>query len=181
MIVGAPTYYPAGPIQIRDGTFDRVKVMTGFANVFKQRVLPTKDDQLPLACVWHGGDRTEPWGDANVGPPSFDHTLAIVVDIMTKAASQNALDAPIVDLVERLRATLLTDPTWVNLFEACSRCDVAYTYPGEGNFFYAKGTVTFELTFRSEWEPVIQTDFTEMDTTYPPTGLLQTIDLQGNS
>ena len=84
MTIGAPSYYPAGPIDIRDGTIARVKAMTGFANVFGNRVLPTKDSQMPFACVWHAGDRTEPNGDANTGVPSFDHTLLMAVSIVVR-------------------------------------------------------------------------------------------------
>ena len=151
MTVGTPTFYPAGPIQIRDGTAARVKAMSGFANVYSQRVLPTKDTQMPFACVWHAGDRTEPWGDDNVGAPRFDHSLTMIVDVVIASTSQAALDAPIVDLVERLRATLLTDPTWVALFESCERCDATYEYP-DGGFLYAHGVVQVrsDVPFRVE-------------------------------
>ncbi len=181
MTIGTPTFYPAGPIEIRDGTVAAVKTVTGFANVFGNRVAPTKSEQLPLACVWHAGDRTEPWGDANVGAPSFDHTLSMAVDIMVAAGTEDQLNADIVLLMERVRAALLTDPDWVNLSEAVTRADATYSYPQEGTFAYARGVIEFELKFRSEWEPALPNALTSVVASYPPAtaGPLMSVTLPG--
>ena len=158
-MVGTVTYFPASPIEIRDATIARVKALTGCTNVFGNRVAPTKSDQLPLACVWHMGDRTEPWGDANCGPPSFIHTLGLAVDVMVKAGTEDQLNAEIVGLMEPLRLALLTDPSWLAFVEDVTRAEVRYSYPEEGSFIYARAVLDLEVHFRSEWAPAAPNDF----------------------
>lgn len=179
MAIGTVEWFPAGPIEIRDATIARVKALTGFTNVFGNRVKPTKPEHLPVACVWHMGDRTEPWGEANVGAVGFDHTLSMAVDVMVRAGSEDALNAEIVALVEPVRLALLTEPTWVNLFEAVTKADAHYSYPDEGGFLYARGVIEFELRFRSEWSPATPNDFRGMAITGPAGLPLQGITLPG--
>ncbi len=174
MVAGTVEWFPAGPIDIRDGTISRVMALTGFANVFGNRVRPTKSDQLPLACIWHMGDSTEPWGDANVGSVRFDHTLGLAVDIMVKAGNEDQLNAEIVGLAEPVRLALLTDPSWICLSEAVTKADIHYSYPDEGGFIYARSVIAFEFKFRSEWSPATLNDFLEMAVS-SPTGLPQQI------
>ena len=157
----APEFFPAGPSDIIDGTLVRAKAASGFAG-WKQRALPTKDEDLPFVLVWHGGDRTEPWGDANVGAPTFDHTLKLIVVVAVTAETPDGLDAGIVAATERVRAALLTDPSWIGLFEACTKADVGYAFPGDGQIPYARGLIEFEVAFRSEWAPVVLNDFVDM-------------------
>ncbi len=175
MTIGAPIFYPAGPLEIRDGTASRLAAVPGLKTVATQRTVPTKDDVLPAALVYHGGERTEPNGDDNVGAPSFFHELTLVVDLVAQAANDAALDTLIVGLAEATRATLLTDATWINLFEGIRRCDVRYAYAKETNAFMAQATVEFEVTFRSAWPPYAPNDFTSVAVnpnavTQPPLG-----------
>lgn len=162
MTIGTPTYFPAGPIAIRDGAVALLTAMPGLKTVFAFRTLPTKPEHLPAACVYHAGDRTKPMGDANVGVPSFEHTLSLVVDVITAAPTEASLDSTVVPLVEAVKAALLTDPRWVNLIEACERVDTRYSYPKEGETFLCVGTVEFEVTFSSEWAPVAENDLREI-------------------
>ena len=181
-MIGTVEYFPAGPIEIRDATIALVKALTGFANVFGNRVAPLKSDQLPLACVWHTGDRTEPWGAANTGAVSFIHTLGLAIDVMVKAGSEDQLNAEIVGLVEPLRLALLTDSSWVGLVEDITRAEVQYSYPDEGTFIYARGVLTVEVHFRSEWAPAVPNDFQRFDAAVgsdPNSFLEQIISLPG--
>lgn len=164
-MIGTVEWFPAGPIEIRDATIARVTALTGFTNVFGNRVRPTKSDMLPLACIWHMGDRTDPWGEANVGPVRLDHTLAMAIDVMVKAGKEEDLNAEIVGIVEPIRLALLTDPSWRGLAEAVTKADVHYSYPDEGGFLYARGVIEFELKFRSEWTPAAPNDFRGMNLT----------------
>ena len=162
MTVGTAEYFPdGGPIVIRDMAWNLVKTLTGFKNVWRQRALPEKPDQVPLASVWSPGDQTEPWGDANSGPPKFRHTMRLVVDIVTSTSTVDDLDPAVVALVEGVKARLLTDPAFVNLVESVERCDTAYSYPGEGSQLYARGVIEIEVVFHSEWAPVADNDLIE--------------------
>ena len=168
MTIGAPVFYPASPIAIRDGTVARVATVPGLTEVFKARTMPGQDSQLPYAIVWNSGERTEPNGDDNTGAVSFVHTLTLVVDVMTRAADEKALDTEIVLLVETIRATLMTDPNWIMLFEGIRRCDTRYSYPKEASDIMVQAMIEFEVTFRSEWPPFLPNDLTAVTTTARP-------------
>lgn len=172
MTVGAPIFYPASPIAIRDGTAARVATVTGLTQVFKARTMPGQDDQLPYAAVWFAGERTTAWGDNNVGAPSFEHTLTLVVDVMAKAGSEAAVDADVVGFVETIRATLLTDPTWVQLFDGIERCDTRYVYPKEATDIVVQAMIEIEVTFRSEWPPVTPNSLITVAVAPAPAGAL---------
>jgi hypothetical protein len=164
-MIGTPEFFPAGPTEIIDGTLARAKAAAGVVNAWKQRPLPVKDEDVPFVLVWHGGDRTEPWGDANVGAPTFDHTLKLIVVVAVTAETPNGLDLLVTATTERVRTALLTDPSWIGLFEACHKADVGYAFPGDGQIPYARGLIEFEVTFRSEWAPADPADFRGMTLT----------------
>ena len=169
MTIGTPVFYPSSPIAIRDGTFDRVSTVPGLNKTFKARTMPGQDDLTPYACVWYSGERTEPNGDANVGAPSFKHALSLVIDVITRAGSEGDLDAQIVDLVETIRATLMTDPSWIALFEGIEKIDTRYAYPKEAENFFVQAIVEIEVTFRSEWPPYLPNDLKTVVVTVEPT------------
>lgn len=156
------TFYPQGPIAIRDGTFARVQAIPGLANVFKARAMPVQDGQMPCAVVWNAGERTGPNGDANTGAPEFIHNLTIVIDILVKAGTEGVLDSDIVLLTETVRATLLSDLTWIEMFEGIERCDTRYSYPKEAADLMAQAMIEFEVTYRSIWQPITPNDLKEV-------------------
>lgn len=159
----AETYLPASPSEIRDGTVERLKASAiGFKNVYRQRTIPTKDAQMPFAAMWTVRDDTSPNGDSNVGSPSFVHKLTLAIDIAARGNDDDALDAKITAMAEGLRDTLLTDASWVQLFEGIERCNLHYSYPKETDFIVGMATIEIEVTFRSEWPPVEENDFTQV-------------------
>lgn len=157
------TYYPFSPDDIRDGTVQRLQAsVIGFKNVFRQRTIPTKDSQLPLAAIWTLRDRTAPNGDSNVGAPSFIHTLGLAIDIAAAANDDASLDAKLTAMAEGVRNTLLTDASWVQLFEGIEGCSIHYSYPPNGDLTLGIATIELEVTFRSEWPPIEENDFTQV-------------------
>lgn len=167
MTLGAPIFYPASPTTIRDGTAARLALVSGLTHVFKARTMPGQDDQLPYASVWLAGERTSVWGDGNVGDPTFTHVLTLVIDVMTKAGDEATLDADIIGFVETIRATLLSDPSWVQLFEGIERCDTRYAYPKDASDILVQGMIEFEVTFRSEWPPVLSQTLNKVGVSLP--------------
>ena len=163
-------FWPAAPIAIRDGTASRLVATNLFAHVFTARTQPTKDDQLPVACVWHAGERTQADGDPNTGAPGFVHTLTLAIDVLAKAGTEAALDADIVALVEQTRLALLTDSSWIALFEGIDRCDTRYSYPKETNDFLVQALIEIEVTLRSRWAPVTPNDLRSVAVFTPPPG-----------
>ena len=158
-VTGAPVYYPSSPIAIRDGTWQRLQGLSPFGGrVFRYRTIPTKDEQLPCICVFHGGEDGQPRGDSNTAEPKFEHRLTLAVDVLVKAGSEADLDGAIVPMVEAVKVTLLTDPSWVALVEGIERCSTRYAYPGDTNFFFVQATILFEVTFSSDWPSYVPND-----------------------
>ena len=158
-----PIFYPESPETIRDGVFARIQASNvGFANVFRQRTFPTKDMHMPYAAVWTAKDATIPNGDGNVGEPSFFHNLTLVVDMVAAGEDDDALDATITAMGEGVRDTLLTDASFKLLFEGVERASLHYAYPKETDFIIAIATMELEVTFRSDWPPVEENDFTQV-------------------
>jgi hypothetical protein len=153
------TYFPASPIAIRDATYDRLKTIVGLKSVLKAITKPIKDYNLPIACVYNAGERTEPLGDANCGEPRFAHRLHLGIDVICTATSEAGLDNDIIAYVEQIKLTLLSDTSWLEMFEAIERVDVSYAYPKETSDYLVQGMIEIELFFRSSWEPVAPNDF----------------------
>lgn len=158
MTTGAPIYYPASPVEIRNATFARVAAVPGIVKTFKARILPRQDADVPYASVWNAGDRTEPNGDANVGEPSFIHHLTVVVDVMVAAETEADAGDLAETLAERIRAALLTDPSWLDFVEAVERCEVRYAYPKDAEALFVQGMIEIEVLIRSAWPPALPND-----------------------
>ncbi len=165
MSLAPAIYYPEGPIAIRDGTHARLTDITGVRKVLKTRTLPTKDDQLPVICVAHGGETGRADGDANVGAPKFISDLKLLITVVDLATSDLVLDAGITRKVEEIKQTLFTDSTWLDLFEAIESFAVSYHFPREAEIVLCEARLELTVSYRSNWPPYAINWLTEIDTT----------------
>lgn len=165
MTLAPGIYYPEGPIAIRDATHARLTDITGVRKVLKTRTLPTKDDQLPVICVAHGGETGRADGDANVGAPKFISELKLLITVVDLATSDLVLDAGITRKVEEIKQTLFTDSTWLDLFEALESFSVSYHFPREAEIVLCEARLELTVSYRSNWPPYVVTWLTEIDTT----------------
>jgi hypothetical protein len=146
-------YYPHGPIAIRDGTHARLEDITGVKHVLKTRTLPTKDDDLPVICVAHGGETGRALGDNNVGAPKFINELKLLTTLVDIATSDLVLDAGIARKVEEIKETLFTDTTWLELFEAIDGFSVTYHFPRKADVLLCEARMELTLVYKSDWPP----------------------------
>lgn len=159
-------YYPEGPLAIRDGTHARLTDIAGVKEVLKTRTLPTKDDQLPVICVAHGGENARADGDANVGAPKFLNDLRLLITVVDLATSDLVLDAGITRKVEEIKQTLFTDSTWLDLFEALESFAVSYHFPREAEIVLCEARLELTVSYRSNWPPFAINPLEEIETTY---------------
>jgi hypothetical protein len=159
-------YYPQGPIAIRDGTHARLEDITGVREVFKTRTLPTKDDDLPIICVAHGGESGRPNGDNNAGAPKFINDLKLLITVVDIATSDLALDAGIARMVEEIKQTLFTDTSWLELFEAIDGFSVSYHFPREAEVLLCEARMELTLVYRSDWPPYAINPLEQVETTF---------------
>lgn len=165
MSLAPAIYYPEGPVAIRDGTHLRLEDITGIKQVFKTRTLPTKDDQLPIICVAHGGENGRADGDANVGAPKFVNDLRLLITVVDLATSDLVLDAGITRKVEEIKQTLFTDSSWLNLFEALESFAVSYHFPREAEIILCEARIELTVTYRSDWPPFVINSLEQIVTT----------------
>jgi hypothetical protein len=166
MTLAPAIYYPEGPIAIRDGTHARLTDITGVKEVLKTRTLPTKDDQLPVICVAHGGENGRADGDANVGAPHFLSDLKLLITVVDLATSDLVLDAGITRKVEEIKQTLFTDTSWLELFEALESFAVSYHFPREAEVLLCEARLELTVSYRSNWPPYAINPLKEIVTTY---------------
>jgi hypothetical protein len=165
MTLAPPIYYPEGPIAIRDGTHARLQDIVGVKEVLKTRTLPTKDDQLPVICVAHGGENGRANGDANVGAPEFVSDLRLLITVVDLATSDLVLDAGITRMVEVIKQTLFTDTTWLNLFEGIESFAVSYHFPRDAEILLCEARLELTVIYRSNWPPYAINPLEEVKTT----------------
>jgi hypothetical protein len=165
MSLAPGTYYPAGPLDIRDATHERLQDITGVKAVLKTRTLPTKDEQLPVICVAHGGENGRPNGDANAGPPAFNNDFHLLITVVDLATSDLVLDAGISLMVEEIKQTLFTDTTWLELFEGIEAFSVSYHFPREAEIVLCEARMELTVSFRSVWPPFVINPLEEIVTT----------------
>jgi hypothetical protein len=134
-------------------------VPTPFKSVYGVRTYPTKDDMLPCATVALGRDRMDADGDDNAGEPSFKHRTTINVSALCSAESQFFLTGRLNAAKNAILAALLSDPEWLSLVEAVSSIDVSMVYPNESGTVFAEARIALEVTFRTDWPPVVPDDF----------------------
>lgn len=158
-------YYPEGPLVIRDGTHARLQDIPGVKKVLKTRTLPTKDDQLPIICVAHGGENGKADGDANAGAPHFLNDLRLLITVVDLATSDLVLDAGITRKVEEIKQTLFTDSTWIGLFEGIESFAVSYHYPREAEIVLCEARLEISVSYRSAWPPFAINPLQEVETT----------------
>lgn len=175
MTLAPGIYYPQGPIAIRDGTHARLEDITGVKYVLKTRTLPTKDDQLPVICVAHGGESGRANGDNNVGAPKFINDLKLLITVVDVATSDLVLDAGIARMVEEIKQTLFTDTGWLELFEAIDGFSVSYHFPREAEVLLCEARIELTLVYRSDWPPFVENTLTEVDVTFKLTATGDTI------
>jgi hypothetical protein len=154
------TYYPCSPLEIRDGTYDRLLKIQGLV-VRKARTMATQvndPDQFPNATVYNLGEETQPMGDANCGPPAFQHHLRLGIEVEVLAGNELYLEHDATTLVEQIRILLLSDYTWVNLFEGCERFSVDYAHDSHNDVYLVRAIINIEVTYKSIWEPIVLND-----------------------
>jgi len=149
-----------------------------FKSVFRVRTYPTKDNMLPVVTVALGRDRMDADGSDNSGEPSFKHTVTLNVSAVCVAKSQFFIDGKLNEAKSAILTTLLSNTEWLALVEAVSAIDVSMVYPDEGGIIFAEARMAIEVTFRTDWPPVVPDDFLDAFVTEEAGGATHHIDMR---
>lgn len=151
-------------IEIRDATVQRLSRLSRYgspARIRKSFLLPTKDSEVPCALVYFAGSSMTAEGDANAGEPTFVHSLRLVVSSLIKANASEALDGELDEAASEILDTLLSDASWLRLFDGVPQIERSYQLAADEpkRLVMAEARTIFTIEFRTEWPPVVVDDF----------------------
>jgi hypothetical protein len=166
------------PAIIRDAVFDRLKrAFPDFKIRRRAPVLPVQLNQVPALGVFLAEDVDTPDGDYNVGPPRFVSDATIAISIVEEAAKPEKMRRAIEARMNRVKTVLFCDPTFVALkmpgpdgvplLEGIARVRRTFSYPQNGETYYAEGRLHITCRFRCNYPPITPHDLNEVVVTGP--------------
>lgn len=163
---------PSPSTQIREAIVERLTGQDWLpVNAIRRQPRPQiQPNNLPALLVILVDETEMPEDEANTGPPRFISEVTIGISVVVGGEPPQQLDADLDDLVDRIRAHLLTDPTFVRgidpgkdeddperypLFEAVTKVRRGRLFPQDGETYFAEGRLEITFQFRTNYEPVI--------------------------
>lgn len=144
-----------------------------------------QEKNLPALLVVLVDETETPEDEANIGVPRFLNEVTIGISVVVGEEFPAALDADLDDIIDEIRARLLTDPTFVRgvdpsrertdperypLFEAVTKVRRAVLFPQDGAFYFAEGRLEISFRLRSQYDPVITDRYEQTVLTARPAG-----------
>ena len=134
-------------------TYSLLKQVPAFKAAKKGLTYPTKDEECPIACVAYGPDRADSEGNFNQGAPHFLHTFTLLVSIIDRQDNSDDLEDSIVNLAGAVRTALLNYDPWIRMFEGIDSMQTQVVYPRDAEMPLVEIRMSFDVKFRSDWEP----------------------------
>lgn len=128
---------------------------------------------LPALLVFVMDGVERPDGDGNAGEPCFVCEDRIGVAVVRATTDQVVAEGLMAAELERLKATLLTDPSFVtfgegSLFESISEIRRRWLMPQHGEQYFVEGRLEFVFVRRTGYPPVVPDEYRELAVTYKP-------------
>ena len=167
------------PAQIRDAVFVRVKAaFPDFKVTRRSPLLPIQNDQLPAVGVFLAEDTDSPDGDYNVGPPRFISDATIAISVVEDAGKSEAARRKVEARMNAIKNVLFKDASFVALtarngqplLEGIARVRRTFSFPQQGETFYAEGRLHIVCRFRCYYDPIAPNALTEVSVTAQPFG-----------
>ncbi|GEP09813.1 hypothetical protein [Methylobacterium gnaphalii] len=157
---------------IREAIVERLSGLSWLpvASVRRQPRPQLQESDLPALLVILIDETETPEDDDNVGEPRFLSNITVGISLVTGEEMPDVLDADLDDLVDRIRSTLLCDPTFVRgvdlskapddperypLFEAVTRIRRGRLFPQDGATYFAEGRLEISFRSRTAYKPVL--------------------------
>jgi hypothetical protein len=167
------------PAQIRDAVFVRLKAaFKDFKVTRRSPLLPIQNDQLPGLGVFLAEDTDSPDGDLNVGPPRFISDATIAISVIEDAPKSESTRRKIEARMNAIKNVLFKDASFVALttrdgqplLEGIARVRRTFSFPLQGDTFYAEGRLHIVCRFRCYYDPIAPNALTEVSVTAQPFG-----------
>ena len=145
---------PSAPT-IRDAAYHRlVAVMDPSFKATRKVPIPTlQADQVPQLGVFLLQEQYSPQGDYKTGPPRFNVDATYGFSVVDLASAPSVLDGALDALIDQIQTTLLTDPTFVDLFEGVSSMKRTYEWFKDGETYYAEARLQMNIGYAAEFLP----------------------------
>lgn len=126
--------------------------------VYGARTIPLPDEALSAILVTVKRERAEPLGIG--GEPNFRNTITVMIEPVVAETKDATHADKLDDLTAEIETVLLTDPEWVKQFEkiAFEEHELNY-YTDASQKQIASAAMQFDLTYRTQYEPVVVDDF----------------------
>jgi hypothetical protein len=136
---------------LRQETVERLAGLPVFKHVYDSRLPQLKRELLPALRVYTSATSQ----GLSISIPEFRTTAALVVQIVC----EDTTDAKIAERVDRycelVKARLLRDGKWLQLFERVLSIDTDIERSVEGESRTTTATLTFSLQYTEAWEPYV--------------------------
>lgn len=151
-------------------------ISSNWVSTHKSPIPTRQGDQLPALGVYLMGEVLTPDGDANVSVPRFVSDVVLGISVLHLAENPEALDGKLDTLVDLIEDTLLQDISFVSLkgedgkdvIESFPQIQRRYSYPQNGESYYAEVRLQITVRFRCYFEPKATTPLTEVDVHVSP-------------
>lgn len=138
--------------QLRQETVHRLAEMSAsFRNVYDSRQVQLRRSMLPAVRVYTSASAE----NLSINIQHYRVTTRLVVQIIAEDTNDPANAERVDDLCRQARMRLLTDPSWLGLFERVLSIDTALENNVEGESRTIIATMTFSLQETEVYEPVI--------------------------
>ena len=166
--VGFKTVYRQRTFPIKDDQMPYAAVWTA-----KDATIPNGDSNVGEPSFFHNFTLVVDMVAAGKNDDALDATITAMGEGVRDTLLTDASFKMLFEGIERASlhyaypketdfiVTLLTDASFKMLFEGIERASLHYAYPKETDFIVAIATLEIEVTFRSEWPPVEENDFTQ--------------------
>jgi len=153
--VAQETWFPVAPWAMRDAVYDLVAQIPDIKKVFKVTPSVTMPEDLPC-LVLSLSDNASAGGQGNQGAISFEHRSTLTLSIMCAENSNLVADGTIWTLAETVLIQLLRNQDFPREFvEGIERMSMNLRIPREGETILTALNISFDMTARSVWEPII--------------------------
>jgi hypothetical protein len=136
---------------LRHETIERLGTLPFFKHVYDSRLPQLRRDLLPALRVYTSATSQ----GLSISIPEFRTTAALVVQIVC----EDTTDAKIAERVDRycelVKARLLRDGKWLQLFERVLSIDTEIERSVEGEWRLTTATLSFSLQYTEAWEPFV--------------------------
>jgi len=148
------TWFPNAPWVMRDAAYELLTQLPEFKKVFKVPPNTTHPDDLPC-IVLDLSDSANAAGQDNQGALHFEHSSTLVVSIQCGADSNFIAEGTVWELADAVLTALLRNQDWPQKFEGIKSYNTDLHVPRDGETFVAMLNISFDITAKSYWQPIV--------------------------